>query len=129
MTMLHRLNVIPSTDWSAIPTGGRQLRWAAMDGDVIATFWEAQDNPTEATSGWQLIRTDVLPFETDLVGGPPPYRPRHSGIDGAVAFVNNELFLWVYEIPVWTPPLFGVTGEAPVVTMYPKNTDLVPPGS
>ncbi|WP_280499028.1 hypothetical protein [Nocardia cyriacigeorgica] len=134
MTALHRLNVIPSPDWSAVPTGGTRLVWAEMDGDVIATYWEAPDHPAEGGSGWQLIRTDVLPFDSGVVGGPPPYRPRQSGIDGAVAFINSGFFLWTYEIPAWfpapevgAPPPVGVVGHTPELTLYPENKDIAPP--
>lgn len=133
MSSVHRTNVIPSSEWSAIQPASSRLLWAAMDGDIIATYWANSPEPITDIN-WILIRTDVLPFEADLVGGPPPYKPRHAGLDGAMPFINGELFLWVYEVPrlgppAGEPPAAGVAGEHLNLTLYPKNSDLVPPGS
>lgn len=135
MSVLNRIDVIPSEQWSAIPAGGQRLVWATADDGKIATFWLASSDTNETTSsGWALIRTDVLPYQGVLVGGPPPYRGREAGLVGAEAFVNDEFFLWVYDIPAWGPPQvigepapIGVEGEPLNLTLYPKNSDLTPP--
>lgn len=130
MSVLNRVDVTPSGDWSAIPISGR-LVWAALDGDKIATYWEVPSNP-EPGSGWTLIRTDQLPFDSDVIGGPPPYRAHWAGIDGAVAFINDEVFLWTVEVPLagppfTLPPVVGVEGHALNIALYPKNETLAPP--
>jgi len=99
---------------------------------MIATFWHAQAETNHSTSGWVLIRTDDLPFESDVIGGPPPYRGHVAGLDGAVPFINDAVFLWVFEVPeygltVGNPPPIAVEGEAPTFTLYPKNEDVTPP--
>lgn len=133
MPVVNRIDITPSPDWSAIPMGGR-LVWAVVNGTKISTYWAYEPTDPPTGSGWTLIRTDVLPFESDIIGGPPPYRARHAGLDGAVPFINAELFLWWLPVPAWGPNVgagepapIGVAGEPPVMTWYPKNSDITPP--
>ncbi|MBF6416986.1 hypothetical protein [Nocardia cyriacigeorgica] len=128
---MNRIDITPSLNWSAIPMSGR-LVWAAAAGNKIATYWAYDPTDAPNGSGWTLIRTDVLPFDSDIIGGPPPYRARQAGLDGAIPFINGELFLWWLAVPAWGPGVgepapIGVEGEPPVMTLYPKNSELPPP--
>ena len=121
---LSRVDVIPSADWSAIAANGRLVH-AAIDGNVIATFWESRYEDPE-TAGWHLVRTDTFPvwFGGGGVGG--YYLDRNPGLPGAYAYVNSEVFLWLRPLRYATPQL-GVTGAFEGLYMYPKNSDLTLP--
>jgi hypothetical protein len=129
MTSMSRVDIIPSTSWTAIPMAPTDSRmvWAEDIGDgKVATYWVKSPEPS--TGNVWLIRQGEL---LSLPGGgiptvPPNYLPADSGMEGSVLFLNGEFFFWMAQVTLTyqTDPLVILEGDdlaaVPTIT-YPRN--------